>query len=86
MFEENVRVGMVYREQIHKNLTVGGLTLEDADSFLREATKGCSVDHLRTAFTGIDGQWELMVKHAPNAVCFSHAILINNIREGGVEK
>jgi len=72
--EENVFYGLVYKEQIYKQLISMGLSPEDADRFLFQAAKGWSVNYLQKTFTGNDAQWRILTRASTMTLDYSHAL------------
>lgn len=83
MSVKNVYYGVVYREQIHRNLTQLGLTFKEADQFLHPNISE-NRNELRLKFKGTEEQWQILCEATKTAVNFSHAV--SNFFSAGIDK
>lgn len=70
----NQRYGLCYREEIHDILRRFGLSLNEADSLMRQAIKDRDLSNIRSKFIGNDKQFNIIVECCKSAVQKGHGI------------
>jgi hypothetical protein len=73
-FTINQEYGLCYREEILSALLQFGLSSDEADIFMKRATKNADLSSLREKFTGNDRQFDIIAECCKTAVQKGHGV------------